>query len=105
MDLGIANKRALVLSASVGLGSPIAVAPAREGATVGLAGRNEQALAAAAPRGGATGARAHSFVWDLAHGAQWSEGMASVLKRVGGIDILVNNTGGPPPGPAHGHAL
>src|SRR6218665_1788319 len=122
MDLGIANKRALVLSASGGLGSAIAVALAREGATVCLAGRNEQALAAAAQRGRAagrteealpaaaqrvraTGAPAHSFVWDLAHGAQWSAGIASVLQRVGGIDILVNNTGGPPPGPAHGHAL
>ncbi|MCW5236307.1 SDR family oxidoreductase [Verminephrobacter eiseniae] len=104
MDLGIANKRALVLSASGGLGSAIAVALAREGATVCLAGRNEQALAAAAQRVRATGATAHSFVWDLAHGAQWSAGIASVLQRVGGIDILVNNTGGPPPGPAHGHA-
>jgi 3-oxoacyl-[acyl-carrier protein] reductase len=106
MDLGIAGKRALVMSAGGGLGSAIAVALAREGAIVCLADRDETSLAAAAEKVRAVqgnGQQCHTFVWDLSVAQQWSDGVAALLARVGGIDILVNNTGGPPPGPAHGH--
>lgn len=104
MDLGIKGKRALVLSGGGGLGSAIAVALAREGVTVCLADRDEPSLAAAAQRVSDTGGIAHTFVLDLGKTAQWTAGVQEVVERVGGIDILVNNTGGPPPGPAHGHA-
>jgi 3-oxoacyl-[acyl-carrier protein] reductase len=52
----------------------------------------------------ALGGQAHAFHWDLAEEAQWRAGVQAVLDRVGGIDILVNNTGGPAPGPADGQA-
>lgn len=103
MDFGIAGKRALVLSAGGGLGSAIALALAREGVTVCLAGRNEKTLAAAAETIRAAGGICHTFAWDLGVEQEWTRGVEEVLARVGGIDILVNNTGGPPPGPACGH--
>ncbi len=104
MDLGIKGKRALIMSAGGGLGSAIAVALAREGAVVCLAGRGEESLSAAAARVRKAGGIAHTFVWDLAKPEEWTAGVQRVLAEVGGIDILVNNTGGPPPGPAHGHS-
>lgn len=106
MDLDIAGKRALVMSAGGGLGSAIAVALAREGAIVCLADRDETSLAATAEKVRAVQGNeqaCHTFVWDLSVAQQWTDGIAALLDRVGGIDILVNNTGGPPPGPAHGH--
>lgn len=106
MDLDIAGKRALVMSAGGGLGSAIAVALAREGAIVCLADRDEQSLAATAEKVRVVQGndqQCHTFVWDLSVAQQWTDGIAALLDRVGGIDILVNNTGGPPPGPAHGH--
>jgi len=104
MDLGITGRRALVLSAGGGLGSAIALTLAREGATVCLADRDEQAVQTTAERVRAAGGVCYAFVWDLANVQQWTRGVSDVLQQVGGIDILVNNTGGPPPGPAHGHA-
>ena len=104
MDLGITGKRALVLSAGGGLGSAIAVALAREGVTVCLADRNEQSLEAAAEKVRAVQDSCLTFAWDLGDPQQWTRGVEEVLDRVGGIDILVNNTGGPQPGPAFGHA-
>jgi len=106
MDFGIVGKRALVMSAGGGLGSAIAVALAREGVTLCLADRDEKALAATAKKIRAfqgVGQDCHTFTWDLGVAQQWTQGVEAVLARVGGIDILVNNTGGPPPGPAHGH--
>lgn len=104
MDLGITGKRALVMSAGGGLGSAIAVALAREGAVVCLAGRSAESLSAAATRVREAGGVAHTFVWDLGKPEEWTAGVQRVLAELGGIDILVNNTGGPPPGPAHGHS-
>jgi len=107
MDFGITGKRALILSAGGGLGSAIALALAREGVQVYLADRNGQALSAAKDRiekdlGDSTLVKG-TFVWDLAKQTEWHSGTQSVLESSGGIDILVNNTGGPPPGPAFGH--
>ena len=93
MELGIAGKRALVLGASRGLGRAIATALAAEGAEVVLGARNRERLAevAAALRG-----RAEAV--DLGD-PQSVERLAQTLLAQGGVDILVNNTGGPPTGP------
>ena len=104
MDLELKGRRALVLSAGGGLGSAIACALAREGAVVCLADKDAKAVAEAGDRVRALGGTSHEFAWDLGVAAEWTQGVREVLERVGGIDILVNNTGGPPPGPAHGHA-
>ncbi len=103
MDLGIKGKRALVLSAGGGLGSAIAVALAREGAELCIADRDASALKATADRIAAIGAPSQSFVWDLGSQEAWTAGANAVLEKTGGIDILINNTGGPQSGPAFGH--
>ena len=104
MDLGLTGKRALVLSAGSGLGRAIALALAREGATVCVANRSAAPVEETAAMIRAAGGQAHAFHWDLAEEAQWRAGVQAVLDAVGGIDILVNNTGGPAPGPADGQA-
>jgi len=108
MDFGIVGKRALVLSAAGGLGSAIALALAREGALVYMADRDEAALGVAKAKiqsalGDGNYIR-DTFAWDLGNQDAWTKGVQSVLEQSGGIDILVNNTGGPAPGPAHSHA-
>lgn len=104
MDLGLKGKRALVLSAGSGLGRAMALALAREGAVVCVANRSAAPVEETADMIRAQGGQAHAFSWDLAQEAQWRAGVQAVLDRVGGIDILVNNTGGPAPGPADGQA-
>lgn len=94
MDLGLAGKRALVLAASRGLGRGIAEALAREGAKVLISGRSGDKLAAIAAAHPGMG----YVVADLADPASVDVLEAAVAEQLGGIDILVNNTGGPPPG-------
>jgi 3-oxoacyl-[acyl-carrier protein] reductase len=96
MDLGLEQRHAVVTGASRGLGRAIASALAAEGAEVTAVARNLERLndlvnATPAGRGSIT-ARA----CDLAD-ASAIEALAAVLR---GTDILVLNTGGPPPGPA-----
>ena len=99
MDLGLKNKRALVLGASRGLGAAIAQGLAREGADVTAAARNKDAIAAWAkelPEGSGS-VRAEALdISDLAA----IDALVDRLVAEGGIDILVNNTGGPPPSSA-----
>ena len=103
MDLGIAGKRALVLASTSGLGRAIAVSLAREGARVAICSRRAEAVA---ETGTAihreTNAEVVGNVVDLADLASVDTMLDSVLEDFGGVDILVNNTGGPPPGPAAG---
>jgi 3-oxoacyl-[acyl-carrier protein] reductase len=96
MDLGLEKRRALVTGASRGLGRAIASALAAEGAHVIAVARNLERLnelvdATPAERG-SIAARA----CDLAD-ASAIDGLAAVMQDT---DILVLNTGGPPPGPA-----
>ena len=99
MDLGITGKRALVLASSRGLGKGIAVALAREGAHVLLCGRSTETLAANCGAINAEGlGRADWVQADLGE-ADFVETVASAVSaKLGGIDILVNNSGGPTPG-------
>ncbi|MDQ0390419.1 SDR family oxidoreductase [Labrys monachus] len=96
MDLKIEGKRALVLGGNRGMGLAIAGALAEEGVDVTIAARDERVLAAAAA--GLGGARA--FHLDLADASSF----AAFAEAVGDVDILVNNTGGPPYGSALGRA-
>ena len=94
MDLNIAGRRALVLGGNRGMGLAIAKALAEEGAQLAIAARDEAALASAAAALG--GAR--TFALDLAETSAFPDFAAAV----GAVDILVNNTGGPPYGGAIG---
>jgi 3-oxoacyl-[acyl-carrier protein] reductase len=97
MDLKLTGKRAVVTASSRGLGLGIAAALAREGAHVLLGGRTEERLAKATAEINARGqGQAHYFVADLAHAEAAEAIHDAALKAMGGIDILVNNTGGPP---------
>lgn len=92
MDLRIAGKRALVLGGNRGMGLAIASMLAGEGAEVAIAARDAAALASAAAEIG--GAR--YFQLDLSD----TQGLPAFAEAVGPVDILVNNTGGPPYGGA-----
>jgi 3-oxoacyl-[acyl-carrier protein] reductase len=99
MDLGIADKSALVGASSKGLGRACALALAREGARVAICARNQEDLeAAAADIRDQTGAEVLAVPADL----RSAEGVQSVVdaavERFGGVDILVSNSGGPKPG-------
>src|SRR6202011_1198682 len=95
MNLGIDKRRAVVTGASRGLGRAIAAALAAEGAEVVGVARNLERLAelgaSLAPGRGSFTARAA----DMADPAA-IDGLGDALSQA---DILVLNTGGPPPGP------
>ncbi len=98
MDLGISGKRALVLAASRGLGLGIAKALAAEGVHVLICGRTEDRLKANVEAIIADGGKADYVVADLADAHFVDQMLHAVHHKLGGIDILVNNTGGPTPG-------
>lgn len=101
MDLGIEGKVALVLGASAGIGRGVAAALAGEGARVGLAARSEERLAKAAD---GIGGETATFVADTDDLGRMAELPGEVAERLGPIEILVLNTGGPPLGMALEHA-
>ena len=99
MDLGLNGKRALVLASSRGLGLGIAKALASEGAHVLLVGRSGERLADNCKAINAEGKGKADWVWGDLSEENFVEAMkAAVKEKLGGIDILVNNTGGPTPG-------
>ncbi|WFR96266.1 SDR family oxidoreductase [Rhizobium tumorigenes] len=99
MDLGIKGKRALILASSKGLGHGIAVALAREGTDVLLCGRSGERLAANCAAINAEGNGKASWLQaDLAHPDFVKTLTEGVAEKLGGLDILVNNSGGPTPG-------
>jgi 3-oxoacyl-[acyl-carrier protein] reductase len=97
MDLGIRGRVALALGGGRGLGRACGEALAAEGATVILAGRDERTLAEAVAAIQAAGGEASALRLDLADRAGLEAALASLADQP--IDILINNGGGPPPGP------
>ena len=102
MDLGITGKTALVLGAGGGLGGAIARALAREGARVALGDIDPEALERAADDIRRDGGFALTLAWDLADLSLLDDRVRTIEEQLGSVDILVNNTGGPPPTPAAG---
>jgi 3-oxoacyl-[acyl-carrier protein] reductase len=94
MDLGLRDRRALILGASAGLGRAVAAALVAEGARVAICARNKARVEAAARELGARVA----LPCDLSVPGAATALVDSARQRLGGVDILVTNTGGPPKG-------
>jgi len=94
MDLALEGSVALVTGASKGIGRAIAEALCGEGATVAIASRSRERIEETAADIGA-----EPFVHDSRDldGAPWL--IRNVEERLGPLDVLVTNTGGPPPNP------
>ncbi len=97
MDLGITGKRAIVAAGTAGLGLATAVSLARNGARVVICGRDAARLDAAIA---AVGHGCHGIQHDVATAETAMEFVRKAIDHLGGVDILVTNGGGPPPGTA-----
>jgi len=94
MDLGIEGRVALVLGASKGIGRAVASELAGEGARVAIASRSREGLEELAAQIGAT-----AFEHDNSELERVPALIDAVTRTLGPIEILVTNTGGPPPRP------
>ena len=93
MDLGLADRRFLVGGASHGLGAAIARALAADGARIAAAARDRQALTAAI---GETAGIPIAVDFSTPDGP--ATAVREAVAALGGLDGLVVNSGGPPPG-------
>src|SRR3954464_3177239 len=104
MDLGLRGKTALVLGAGGGLGRAIAKSLAGEGARVAGGDINAGSLEPTLQDIAAAGSEGLPLTWDLADLSLIDGHVSSIERRFGPVDVLINNTGGPPPTPASGQA-
>ena len=97
MDLGLTGRTAIVCGASSGIGLAIAEALVAEGANVAMFARRRDVLEREAERLGALAVRG-----DVAVPADLERLVERTVAAFGGVDIVINNSGGPAPGPAAG---
>ncbi|MCE2854996.1 MAG: SDR family oxidoreductase [Ilumatobacteraceae bacterium] len=95
MDLGITGRTAAVAAASAGLGLASARALVEAGVTVAICGRDEDRITAAARL---LGERAIALVCDVDTQSGGRVFVEQAIDRLGHVDILVTNGGGPPAG-------
>lgn len=95
METGLAGRRAAVAAASQGLGFACARALAAEGARVAICGRSKERIEAAAAR---IGDGCVPLVADVSTPEGAGGFVAGARSALGGLDVLVTNAGGPPPG-------
>jgi 3-oxoacyl-[acyl-carrier protein] reductase len=95
VDLGLEGRTAIVCGASAGIGLATAEALAREGANVTMFARRRDVLERESERIGALAVRG-----DVRNPSDLPNVVDRTLSAFGGIDILVNNSGGPPRGSA-----
>ncbi len=100
MNLGLSGRVAVVVAASKGLGRATATQLAAEGAKVVISSRDEEALATTTSEiREKTGAETDYCAADLTKAEDIKNVISRAVERFGGVDILVNNSGGPPAGP------
>lgn len=100
MDLGIDGKVALVAAGSRGLGRATALALAAEGVRVMVSGRDAVSLDEVCRTVVEAGGEADCHAGDVTDPAEPARLVAATVDRFGGLDIVVANAGGPPPGRA-----
>jgi 3-oxoacyl-[acyl-carrier protein] reductase len=94
MDLGLEGRTAIVCGASQGIGLAVAEALAAEGANVAMFARRREVLEREAERVGGLAVRG-----DVTNPQDCERLVRRTVEAFGGVDILVNNSGGPPRGP------
>ncbi len=100
MDLGLKGKIALVTGSSRGLGYATAQQLSKEGAIVAVNSRSQEHADEAAHKIQAeTGARVIGLAGDVSDAEVPEKLVQAVVDTLGGLDILITNAGGPPPGP------
>ena len=87
------GKTAIVTGAASGIGREIALEFAREGANVAIADLNLAAANATAAEIVASGNKALGVAMDVANEEAVESGVASIVSKFGGVDILVSNAG------------
>ena len=97
MDLQLKGKTALVFGGSKGIGRGIADALAAEGVAVAIVSRTKETIDRTVADATARGCKMIGFAGDLANWASIEKAVTSAREALGPIDILVNNSGGPPP--------
>lgn len=95
MNLGLSGRTAIVCGASAGMGLAIAEAFAAEGMNVAMFARRRKVLEGEAERLGALAVQG-----DVTNPQDCERLVTRTVEAFGGIDVLVNNSGGPPRGPA-----
>lgn len=98
MDLGLKNKTIMIAAASKGLGYGIAHNCALEGANVSIAARTPDDLALASEQLRETGAEVLATPFDARDADSILNWRNATADAFGGVDGLVVNAGGPPPG-------
>ncbi len=102
MDLGLRGRVALVCGGSSGLGYAVAELLLGEGVRVALNGRDRAKLDGAASKLSSLG-EVRSFPADVSRAAECSALVSRVHDTMGGPEIVLCNSGGPPPGPFEAH--
>ena len=97
MDLKLAGKTALVFGGSKGLGRGVADALAAEGVAVAIVSRGKEALDKAVAEISSRGGRAIGIVGDMSNWPSIEAAIGAARSQLGPIDILLNNSAGPPP--------
>ncbi|HVU48005.1 MAG TPA: SDR family oxidoreductase [Terracidiphilus sp.] len=105
MDLGLKNKTALVLAGGGGLGRAIAISLANEGANIAIAGVHRASIEATQAELAPACVKSIILEWDLADLTVIDGNICRIERELGLVDILINNTGGPPPTTAAGQSV
>lgn len=101
MNLDLSGKRAVVCGSSQGIGLACAQSLADLGASITLLARDQSALDVARESLPSDKGQEHGvLVADFSNEANVREVIEGFIRASGGADILINNTGGPPAGPA-----
>ena len=104
MDLGLKGKNAIVTASSQGLGKACALELAREGVNVLICGRTRKTLENTHQAIQAeTKVQIHSVIADVATTAGREAILSEAQQVFPNTDILITNSGGPPPGPFENH--
>jgi 3-oxoacyl-[acyl-carrier protein] reductase len=99
MELGLDGRVAIVAASSKGLGKASALALANEGARVTVCARTEADLDATAEEiRTRMGVEVLAVPADLTRAEDIERVITTTVERFGGVDVLVNNSGGPPRG-------
>jgi 3-hydroxybutyrate dehydrogenase len=93
ITMKLIDKSAIITGAASGIGKEIALVFAREGANVAIADLNKDAAEATANQIRARGGQAIGIAMDVTDEQAVNDGVATVVRAFGGVDILVSNAG------------